>query len=153
FFFPLAARRAARYCLIFALGTSLCWAQTIPNTGAAGLVQPGTGHSCLGRRRTGASSAAEKSGFLGGRPRRRGNTPPEPLPSALTIAVCTLCVVAASTVVMTCRTNWSINTCNPCNDWPSDPVLLLLGIGVVESCPPLDGGVKAFRLLRIGHLQ
>ena len=42
------ARRCSRYFLIFAFGRSLCFAQTIPNTGAARLEQPGTGHSWIG---------------------------------------------------------------------------------------------------------
>jgi hypothetical protein len=72
--FSLAARRASRYFLMVALATSLCLAQTIPNTGAAGLLQPGTGQSCLGRRRTGV--APRNAANLGGRPRRRGSAPP-----------------------------------------------------------------------------
>ncbi len=43
-----SALRASRYFLIFAFATPLCSAQTIPKTGAAGFVQPGTGQSCLG---------------------------------------------------------------------------------------------------------
>src|SRR5687768_3468775 len=65
-----AALRAARYFLILAFGTSLCLAHTIPNTGAAGFLQPGTGQSCLGAFRRGLSrpTAIERSGFFGGRP-------------------------------------------------------------------------------------
>lgn len=44
--FPsFAARRASRYFLIFAFGRPLCSEQTIPNTGAARFLQPGTGQS------------------------------------------------------------------------------------------------------------
>jgi hypothetical protein len=39
------ALRASRYFLIFDLATSLCFEQTIPKTGAAGFLQPGTGQS------------------------------------------------------------------------------------------------------------
>src|SRR5450631_3892973 len=42
------AFRASRNFLIFVLATSLCLAQTIPKTGAAGFLQPGTGQSCRG---------------------------------------------------------------------------------------------------------
>ena len=50
FFFAFAfwALRASRYFLISALGRSLCLAQTIPKTGAARLLQPGTGQSWIG---------------------------------------------------------------------------------------------------------
>lgn len=44
-FFSFFARRASRYFLIAAFGRSLCFAQTIPKTGAARFVQPGTGQS------------------------------------------------------------------------------------------------------------
>ena len=44
-FFTFFARRASRYFLIVAFGRSLCFAQTIPKTGAARLAQPGTGQS------------------------------------------------------------------------------------------------------------
>lgn len=43
--FIFASRRASRYFLILVLGTSLCFAQTIPKIGAAGFLQPGTGQS------------------------------------------------------------------------------------------------------------
>jgi cation transport ATPase len=41
FAFSFLARRPSRYLLILAFGTSLCFAQTIPKTGAAGFLQPG----------------------------------------------------------------------------------------------------------------
>jgi hypothetical protein len=40
---PFAALRASRYFLILALGTFLWSEQTIPKTGAAGFLHPGTG--------------------------------------------------------------------------------------------------------------
>jgi hypothetical protein len=43
--FAFRARRASRYFLIFTLATSLCFAHTMPKTGAAGFLQPGTGQS------------------------------------------------------------------------------------------------------------
>src|ERR1017187_2633635 len=72
YFLPdLAALRWARYSLIFDLAMSLCFAQTIPKTGAATPVQPGTGQNCLGRRLTGAATAgAEAARARAGRPRR-----------------------------------------------------------------------------------
>ena len=42
------AFRASRYFLIFVFATSLCFAHTIPKTGAAGFLQPGTGQNCFG---------------------------------------------------------------------------------------------------------
>ena len=39
------ARRCSRYFLMSAFGRSLCFAQTIPKTGAARFEQPGTGQS------------------------------------------------------------------------------------------------------------
>jgi len=54
------ARRWARYFLISALDIFLCSEQTMPNTGAARPVQPGTGHSCLGRRLMGAAAAGTR---------------------------------------------------------------------------------------------
>lgn len=68
--FAFAALRLARYSLILVLGTSLCFAHTIPNTGAAGFLQPGTGHSCLGALRltTAATGAMESIGYFRGRP-------------------------------------------------------------------------------------
>src|SRR5262249_45618599 len=47
----LARRRACRYLLMCRRGISLCMAHTIPNTGAAALLHPGTGHSCFGLSR------------------------------------------------------------------------------------------------------
>src|SRR3569623_3319460 len=44
----LAARRASRYCLLILIETSLWSPHTLPNTGAAGILQPGTGQSCRG---------------------------------------------------------------------------------------------------------
>ena len=46
--FAFLSLRASRYLRIFAFGTSLCFAQTMPKTDAAVLLQPGTGQSCLG---------------------------------------------------------------------------------------------------------
>ena len=43
--FAFAAFRASRYFLILAFETPLCSAQTIPNIGAAGFLQPGTGQN------------------------------------------------------------------------------------------------------------
>ena len=54
----LAARRCARYFLTSVLDTFLCLEQTMPNTGAARPVHPGTGQSCLGRRLLGATTGA-----------------------------------------------------------------------------------------------
>jgi hypothetical protein len=95
--FSLAARRASRYFLMVALGTSLCLAQTMPNTGAAGLLQPGTGQSCLGRRRTGV--APRNAANLGGRPRRLGRAPP---PTAA-ITICRARLVASASTAETNR--------------------------------------------------
>jgi hypothetical protein len=39
------ARRASRYFLMRLFFTSLCFAQTMPKTGAAGFLQPGMGQS------------------------------------------------------------------------------------------------------------
>jgi hypothetical protein len=65
------SRRASRYFPILDLATFLCSLQTMPNTGAAGFVQPGTGHSCLFR--VGASTEdgvkrAVVARCFGGRP-------------------------------------------------------------------------------------
>jgi hypothetical protein len=46
--FSFLAFRASRNFLILALGKSLCLAHTIPKTGAAGFLQPGTGQSWSG---------------------------------------------------------------------------------------------------------
>ena len=95
----LAARRASRYFLMVAFATSLCLAQTIPNTGAAGLLQPGTGHSCLGRRRTGVAPRKAAAANLGGRPRRRGSAPP---PTAA-MTICRARLVASASTAETNR--------------------------------------------------
>src|SRR6185312_508846 len=55
--FAFFALRASRYALIFALGTFLCLAQTMPNTGAARPRQFGTGHSWIGPLRRGFFAA------------------------------------------------------------------------------------------------
>ena len=72
-----AARRASRYCLIFAFETSLCSPQTMPNTGAAGFLQPGTGQYWVGgffRGFEGPSSSEEDEGRPGLRPPRAPST-------------------------------------------------------------------------------
>ena len=95
---PLAlsrfARRASRNFRISTLGRSLCLAQTIPKTGAARFVHPGTGHSwigafCASSRRSASDTgqrqhrAAARRPEPGGRPRRLpfavrlGASPPE----------------------------------------------------------------------------
>jgi hypothetical protein len=68
----------------------------MPNTGAAGLLQPGTGQSCLGRRRTGV---APRNANLGGRPRRLGSAPP---PTAA-ITICRARLVASASTAETKR--------------------------------------------------
>src|ERR1022692_4974678 len=78
--FSFFARRASRYALILALGRSLCLEQTIPKTGAAGLLQPGTGQSCFGPFRR-AFRATAILAILGGRP-----GPRLPPPKALSTA-------------------------------------------------------------------
>ena len=50
------------YFLILDLATFLCSLQTMPNTGAAGFVQPGTGHSCFFR--AGADAEARVKGAV-----------------------------------------------------------------------------------------
>ena len=85
YFFDL---RASRYFLILSLATSLCLAQTIPNTGAATPLHPGTGQNCLGRFLAGFfgadASNARGTAFLGGLPRPRftWGTPAPPLNAA-----------------------------------------------------------------------
>src|SRR4029079_7978764 len=71
------ARRASRNFLILALGRSLCFAQTIPKTGAAGFLQPGTGHNWRGGfLRAFLPTVAAAARAFGGRPGpRRGATP------------------------------------------------------------------------------
>jgi hypothetical protein len=72
FYAAFAARRASLYLLIFDFGTFLCFAQTIPNTGAAGFLQPGTGQNCRGGFfRAGRPEATAALDIFGGRPRRR----------------------------------------------------------------------------------
>src|SRR5439155_24248265 len=85
-FLSLAARRSSRYFLIFALGMSLCLAQTMPNTGAAGFLQPGTGHSCLGAFLRGAAKATAGNAprpFFAGRPGPRTTEAPPANPPRL----------------------------------------------------------------------
>jgi hypothetical protein len=79
-----------------ALGTSLCLEQTIPNTGAAGLLHPGTGQSCLARLRTGVDP---RKANLGGRPRRLGRVPP---PTAA-MSICRARLVASASTAETNR--------------------------------------------------
>ena len=43
--FAFFALRASRYFRILLFATSRCFPHTIPNTGAAGFLQPGTGQS------------------------------------------------------------------------------------------------------------
>src|SRR5262249_41078049 len=78
---------ASRYLRISILGRSLCLAQTMPNTGAARFVQPGTGHSWIGALRRLRSEVAPAianmvaaDGRPGGRPGPRLRIGPLPGP-------------------------------------------------------------------------
>jgi hypothetical protein len=60
------SRRASRYFLILALGTPRLVPQTMPKTGAATFLHPGTGHNCFGRGA--ARDTLVNVGVFGGRP-------------------------------------------------------------------------------------
>src|ERR1700690_2326104 len=83
--------------MILALATFLCSLQTMPNTGAAGFLQPGTGHSCFFRAGAGTEDGVKCSvaaGCFGGRPGPRFWGAPKALARAAWIRWAT----AASTV-------------------------------------------------------
>jgi hypothetical protein len=82
---PRLARRASRNFRISDLGRSLCFAQTIPKTGAARLLHPGTGQSWIGalrrfRTTTGPPSPAPSPARSGSTAERRPGGLPLRLP-------------------------------------------------------------------------
>jgi hypothetical protein len=110
--FSLLALRSSRNFLILVLGKSLCLAQTIPKTGAAGFLQPGTGQSWSGAFFLGFFAGAfaitswgiaEGRRAFGGLPRRLA-TAPLPPSAAKTAERAWASASASMTVV-----SWAVN--------------------------------------------